>query len=342
MTKSWWAGRKFWLGLVCSAVFLFLAVRQADWAETIATLRPADLRLIGLGTALLLATFVVFAFRWRILLSASARLSVGDTFSYIMIGYLADTVLPLRLGDVARAALIGKRHGLSASLVLGSVLLERTLDVLTVLVLALGLSFIVDIPPVVRAGMTTLAGGALIALVGLFLLARNENRLPGLVARLPGFVPRASLQHLIGLIVRFAGGLRTLRDGRQLGQVLLLSGLAWALAGVGTICWVVAFHLPVPWYAGLFVLAVINLGAAIPSSPGGHRGIPLSGGAGPFRVGARQERGAGVCDRHARGERGGERGPGNCRLVAQRIRLRTIVTLERSARLKLSQCASFS
>lgn len=268
MTKAWWIERRFWLGLVFSALFLFLAVRQADWAKTVATLRPADLRLMGLGIALLLGTFVVFAFRWRVLLSASALLQVGDTFSYIMIGYLANTVLPLRLGDVARAALMGKRRNLGASLVLGSVMLERTLDVLTVLALALALSLIVDIPPVVRAGMTTLAGSALVALTGLFLLARNEDRLPGLVVRLPGFIPRTPSERVAGLVARFAGGLRTLRDGRQLGQALLLSGLAWALAGAGTICWVAAFHLPVPWYAGLFVLAVINLGGAIPSSPG--------------------------------------------------------------------------
>lgn len=266
--KSWWAQRKFWLGMVLSAIFLFLAIRQADWAKTITMLRLADLRLIGLGTTLLLGTFVVFAVRWQVLLSASARLPVGDTFSYIMIGYLANTVLPLRLGDVARAALMGKRHNLSTSLVLGSVMLERTLDVLTVLMLALGLSLVMDIPPVVRAGMITFAGGAVVALMGLFLLARNEDRLPGLVLRLSSFVPYTPMERLVGLVARFAGGLRTLRNGRQLGQALLLSGLAWALAGAGAICWVKAFHLPTPWYAGLFVLAVINLGAAIPSSPG--------------------------------------------------------------------------
>ncbi|MBM4431832.1 MAG: flippase-like domain-containing protein, partial [Chloroflexi bacterium] len=171
----------FWLGLAVSALFLALAVRRVDWAKTITTLRSADLRLIGLGMALLLGTFVVFAFRWRVLLSASARLPVGDTFSYIMIGYLANTVLPLRLGDVARAALMGKRRNLSASLVFGSVMLERVLDVFTVLVLALGLSLVMDIPTVVRAGMVTFAGSALVALVVLFVLAINEHRLPSLM-----------------------------------------------------------------------------------------------------------------------------------------------------------------
>jgi len=258
----------FWLGLLISAVFLVLAIRQVDWAGTIVTLSSASLPLLGLGMGLLVMTFTVFAIRWRVLLSSSARLPVRDAFSYIMIGYLANTVLPLRLGDVARAALMGRRHSISGSLVFGSVMLERVLDVLTLLVLALGLSLMMDIPPIVRASMMAFAGGALVALMGLFLLARNEDRLPGLVVRLPASAPRMLAERLVGLVARFAGGLRTLRNGRQLGQALFLSGLAWAVAGAATICWVQAFHLPTPWYAGLFVLAVINLGGAIPSSPG--------------------------------------------------------------------------
>jgi len=259
---------RFWLGLALSVAFLALAVRQADWSRTLATLAQADLLLIFLGAGLLVVTFVVFAFRWQVLLSSTARFPVRDTFSYIMIGYLANTVLPLRLGDVARATLMGRRPGVSASLVLGSIVLERLLDVLTVLVVALGLSLLMDIPPVVRAGMVTFAGGVLVALVGLLLLVHNEDRLPSLVVRLPAFARRMVAERFVELVAQFASGLRTLRSGRQLVVVLLLSGLAWAVAGAGTICWVKAFHLAVPWYAGLFVLAVINLGAVIPSSPG--------------------------------------------------------------------------
>jgi uncharacterized membrane protein YbhN (UPF0104 family) len=70
------------------------------------------------------------------------------------------------------------------------------------------------------------------------------------------------------LVERFAAGLGTLRDGRELGSVLCLSALAWAIAGTATVCYIAAFHLHAPWYAGFFVLTVTNLGSAIPSSPG--------------------------------------------------------------------------
>jgi uncharacterized protein (TIRG00374 family) len=263
-----WANRKFCLGVLSSAIFLTLAFQQVEWARTAATLRDANLVLASLGTGAALATLVTFAFRWRVLLSSTAELSVKDTFSYIMIGYLANIVFPLRMGEVVRAVLLGKRHGISPSLVFGSVVLERTLDLLTILILALAIFFIMDIPPAIRAGMMILAGAGLVLLVTLLFLAQSVNRVLGWVGRPSSVVPGILAERLAMLVERFAGGLAALRHGRELGLVLCLSALAWAIAGTATVSYLAAFHLHAPWYAGFFVLTVTNLGSAIPSSPG--------------------------------------------------------------------------
>jgi uncharacterized protein (TIRG00374 family) len=193
---------------------------------------------------------------------------VKDTFSYIMIGYLVNIVFPLRMGEVGRAVLLGRRHGIRASVVFGSVVLERTLDVLTVLMLALCVSFMMNIPPVVRAGMITFAAAGLAAFVALLFLARSGNRGLSSFGRLFGFAPGTLAARLAMLVARFTEGLGTLRDGREFGSVLCLSALAWAIAGTATISYIAAFNLHAPWYAGFFVLTVVNLGSAIPSSPG--------------------------------------------------------------------------
>jgi uncharacterized protein (TIRG00374 family) len=132
---------------------------------------------VGMGG--IVATYVVFAVRWRVLLSNTARVPVQHTFAYIMIGYLANAALPLRLGEVARAVLLGKRHGISASLVFGSVVLEQSLDVFVVLLLALGVSWLRDMPPVVRTGIGAFAGIGLMTLVSLVLLACTGTRFFG-------------------------------------------------------------------------------------------------------------------------------------------------------------------
>jgi uncharacterized membrane protein YbhN (UPF0104 family) len=125
------------------------------------------------------------------------------------------------------------------------------------------------VPLVIRTSIAIFAVGALLALIGLFILARGGDRLLSPLLRLLKWAPRALVERFVGLVTRFGAGLRTLTDARQLGLALMYSALAWAVAGAATVCYVMAFHLPVPWYAGLFVLVVVNLGGAIPSSPGG-------------------------------------------------------------------------
>ncbi len=255
-------------GIGVSAVFLYLAMRQVHWREAFNAVAQCDVRLLLAGLAFAGLTYGLFAVRWRVLLAAADELPVATAFSYVMIGYLANTVLPLRLGDVTRAALFGRKRQVSASLVLGSIVLERLLDISVILVLALALSLVIQFTPVVRLSIRLFAGGALGALVLLTLLVYHHQHLPGLVARLPRFVPRRPVDYALGLTERFAQGGQALRNFRQLVTAVGFSLLAWASAGLWTICYVRAFHIPGPWYAGLWVLAMVNLGGAIPSSPG--------------------------------------------------------------------------
>ena len=260
--------RRLWLGLMISVIFLYLALQQVDYSETAASLQRADWLLISVGVGSLVATFVGFAIRWRNLLRDAALLPVQDTFAYIMISYLVNTVLPLRVGDLTRAVLLGKRHSISTTLILGTVMLERVLDVFILLAMALALSLIIDMPLLVRAGIMTFAGGALIAFTSLFLLARIGSRFHNLIPMRPSFVHDAAVNRVSGLVTRFSDGLSTLRDGKQFILAIILSVLAWTIAGAGMVAYVKAFHLPAPWYAALLVLVVTNLGGAIPSSPG--------------------------------------------------------------------------
>lgn len=262
------AGRALWIGIACSGLFLFLAVRKVDWAQTGHALREADWRLLALGVLALVGTFALFAVRSTVLLRHAIPLRVRDAFSYILIGYLANTVLPLRLGDVARAVLVGREQRASRTLVLSSVVLERVLDIMTLLVVALALAGTVDMPSLVQAGLVAAAAAGLVAMALLLAIARSGDAVLARLLRVPlaaHWLPSGRLR-IMG--ARFADGLQALRSPRQFALAAALSGLAWLVCGAATAVFVAAFHLGAPWYAGLFVLVVINLGAAIPSSPG--------------------------------------------------------------------------
>lgn len=259
---------KFWIGVVLSLLFLGLAFRNVEWAGVGSSWRAARVDLLLLGTALLVGSWVIAAFRWRLLLSGVAGLRTRDTFAFIMIGYLANTVLPLRLGDLARASLIGRKKEIGISRALGSIAIERLMDVLMLVALTLALMRVLEIPAPIQAGLTGMVAAGLVGLVGLMAVSLNRKHLPRLTAFLAKVMPHRLADRVSTLLGNFSSGADVLHRPAGFLSVVALSALVWAIAGLAAWAWVAAFHLAVPWYAGFFVLVMVNLGSAIPSSPG--------------------------------------------------------------------------
>ena len=262
------ASVKSWIGLALSLLFLGLALRNVEWAGVWSSWRAARVDWLVLGTALLVGSWVVAAFRWRLLLSGVAGLRTRDTFAFIMIGYLANTVLPLRLGDLARASLIGRKREFGISRALGSIAIERLMDVLMLVALTLALMRVLEIPAPIQAGLTGMVAAGLVGLVGLMAVSLNRKHLPRLTAFLAKIVPHRLADRVTTLLGNFSSGADVLHRPAGFLAVVALSAGVWLAAGAGTLAWVTAFHLEVPWYAGFFVLVMVNLGSAIPSSPG--------------------------------------------------------------------------
>jgi glycosyltransferase 2 family protein len=263
-SKHWQVG----IGLLISAVFLFLAVRNIHWPEVWFAWQGARVDLLLLGALLLVACWGVSSVIWRVLLSPAPGLRVRDTFAYICIGFLANTVLPFRLGELARATLIGRKKGLGISRALGSIALGRVFDLLTLISIILVVALAMDIPPVIQTGLASLAFGGVVALLFLMFLAFHQERLPRFTAILTRIMPQRLAEKAITLVQNFSTGANVLRSPGRLMLVVALCVVGGSLSGITVLTWIRAFHLPVPWYGAFFVLVVVNLGSAIPSSPG--------------------------------------------------------------------------
>ncbi|HMP72840.1 MAG TPA: lysylphosphatidylglycerol synthase transmembrane domain-containing protein [Kiritimatiellia bacterium] len=259
---------KFWIGLLISGLFLYLALRDVAWSEVLASWRTAQVGGLVGGTLLLVGSWMISAVRWRILLAPSPGLRIRDTFAYITIGYLANTVLPLRLGDLARATLIGRNKGLGISRSLGSMAFERVLDLLTLLAITFALTLLMELPAMIQAGVASMTGLAFGALLFLVIMALNKKRLDLLTRLMSRFMPHHLAERVTTLATNFVSGVDVVHRPLRLIPVIVLSVMVWGCTGLATWVWVGAFQLAVPWFAPLFVLVVINLGSAIPSSPG--------------------------------------------------------------------------
>jgi len=265
MLRNW----RFWLGVAISIIFLVLALRGQDFGQIRRALGEADYRL--LPPALLLYFVGVWgrALRWRILLRPVGHFSASALYPIIVIGYMANNVLPLRLGELVRAYALRERAGAPASATLATIAVERLCDGLTMLGFLLFASLFIPLNAELRRlafVAATVFAVLLVVLVAVVLSNRLHDRLLGLAVRiLP--LPEALTARLIAVVEGFVKGLRVLRSGRDLAAVTLLSVLVWGFEAGLYLTIAPAFRLPVRPAGALLTTAVANLSTLIPSSP---------------------------------------------------------------------------
>jgi uncharacterized protein (TIRG00374 family) len=252
------------VGIACVAV----GIARLDWAETWSVFKRVDHLYLFIAILLLLICFSAFAERWRHLLDTTHAVPRRRFFGYLMIGYMMNAVVPMRPGDVIRATLLRQQHHIPIATALTSVLLERLFDVLTLVLLGLLLSFLVDLPGAVRVGLRTFSAVALIGTT--VLLGLSAERISGeRLARVTLFwAPPRVVAFLAARADQFVQALRVLRQRRRLPWILLADLVGWCACGLSMFAFTQALHIDVPWTAGFLILVATSLGAAIPGTPG--------------------------------------------------------------------------
>ncbi len=244
------------IGIPASAVFLFLAVRGADLGAVKQTLQDVRLGPLALAVVCIAAVYWLQAARWRRIAATSA--SQRQFVEMVVSGVAVNNVLPGRVGDLLRARWVS-RGAYSGGRGLATVVIDRGFDLLGLsLFLVATLPLVTDEPWVDRIVVGSLL--VLLALWGGILASRTYTRRQ----------PRARRSHR-GLARRFARDtLEGLSEplGTSRTMLLALSIAAWGTWAVAAILTARAVGIDLSFVDALFVTAAINLGVAIPSSPG--------------------------------------------------------------------------
>lgn len=258
----------FWLGLLISGVLLYLALRGVNLPQIWKVLQSTNYTLLALALGVGLAGHLVRAVRWGILLEDKPQVGLRFLFTSTMIGYLANNVLPARLGELARIYVLERKTGISKSRAAATVVLERLTDVLLLLGLVGLLSFFLPLPGLVRNGtqIATIGFGTL-AVVILFLAFRGKGLLRS-VAQTLGVGSQGLGRKVQGSLERFLDGLSVLHSRRQAVFALLFTLLIWGLEATTVRLVMHSLNLSLPWVATLFLLVVLSLSFVIPAAPG--------------------------------------------------------------------------
>src|SRR5262249_57632901 len=118
------------VGLLVTAGIVWLGLTRIDLSETVAAFAVVRVGFVLAGGGLIVAVIAIFAVRWRVLLPKSPSVPMRFVFCYLMIGCMMNAIIPLRVGDLLRAYLLGRRHGIAVSTTLSTVVVERIFHLL--------------------------------------------------------------------------------------------------------------------------------------------------------------------------------------------------------------------
>lgn len=265
---------KYLLGAILAAVLLWVVFRGVEPRRLLEALRGASVAGLVAGAVVMTAHNVFRVLRWRLLLTpVRTAVPFRPMFASVMVGYLTTWVLPGRLGEVVRPALLSSREGLPLGPCLGTVVADRVLDGAAIVVLfALGLL----VTPLegeaslhaaaLRTTALVMLGATLVPLAGLLGVSRIRGRIDGWAADRHGL-----LGWLARTLSSFAHGTEALRRPSLLLLAGLHSILAWLTISAGTWIGIRASGVSVPFPAVAVMMPLLAFGVAVPT-PGGAGG----------------------------------------------------------------------
>jgi hypothetical protein len=261
------------LGILISAVCLYLALRKVNWNEVATALRSAKYVYILPNAALVMLSMWMRAFRWRYMTDAIKRdISIGSLFASTMIGFMVNNVLPLRLGEIARPFSLSRKEQISRSAAFATIVVERVFDALSLFFIS---GLLVVFAPFLVDGNIALTRVLYIVLclhilvLGFLVLLRVKTPLAlRITGRFVAFLPERFRTRILEVMEKFVTGLGVFRSWRALAAVVLWSLSIWAIVGFSNYFIFRAFDLSVPWFAPYVVLVLVALAVMLPSSPG--------------------------------------------------------------------------
>jgi uncharacterized protein (TIRG00374 family) len=256
------------LGLLISLGLVWLLFAKTDLTALGRALGQANYLLLAPALAGYFGGVWVRCLRWRLLLAPVAEVPTRRLLKATLIGFTVNNLMVVRLGELVRALLLSRWQGVPPGATLGSIVIERLFDGLTlcaILVLA-WLSF--PLSPVLR--VTALFGGA-IFLAGtgvLTVAALLPDPSLRLIRLLTGRLPAALGERAYRLGLGFVDSLAVLRQGRTLVLVAGLSLLVWLGEASLYYFTMLGFGIEAGPLAALLGMAAANFGIMVPSLPG--------------------------------------------------------------------------
>jgi uncharacterized protein (TIRG00374 family) len=266
--------------LLLTVGLLWFFLRNADMPLVWAEMRRARPMLLVAAVAITAFTYVLRSLRWQYLLAPLGHTRFAIAFRTTVIGFAATFLLPARAGEVIRPYLLARHEHLPFTAAFATIILERLLDLITVLALFAFFVFTVDPASVtdpvalerVKVGGLIAAAGGAVALAVAFVAAGHPERLGRWALSIERVLPARIARIVASFVETFTQGLGVMRQPRRLLVSLALSVPLWISIAAGIWLTSLAFHITFPFVGSFLVMTILVVGVAMPT-PGAVGGF---------------------------------------------------------------------
>lgn len=271
--KRW----QFWVGILISLFFLWLALRGLKLDEFWQSVRSANYWWILPGVAVYFIGVWVRAWRWHYLLGPIKKIPTRTMFPVTCIGYMGNNIYPARAGEVLRAVILKRREGVPISASLATIIVERIFDG----VVMLGFVF-VNLPELAKVAtadsgfvgniqdFALIGTGLFIGALIVFILAAMFPQVTAKIGQwfIDRILHKRFREQTSDVMLKFLDGLASLRSPVNVLMVFITSILIWLLETVKYWFVMHAFTFEVSFFALMLLNGVANLATTIPAAPG--------------------------------------------------------------------------
>jgi glycosyltransferase 2 family protein len=253
--------------LLLAVGFGYLTMRDVRFSAAWRALQTSDYWWLIPAFGAFVAATLMRAMRWRSLFARDRRPPRGPVIAATMIGYLFNNIMPARAGEAARVVALTQRAGTPPAEIVGTVVVERAYDVLSILIIFFcAAPWLPRVswfgPAAVFAAVLTVVFAAAI-----WVLAVHGDRPLRFVLRPLARLPRLSTEWVERFSVELATGLSGLRDRRVALEAFVWSIAIWLVSALWAWLVLLAFQPELDFAAGVLVIVALGLAMILPSPP---------------------------------------------------------------------------
>jgi uncharacterized protein (TIRG00374 family) len=251
-------------GFIISIVLLYLSLRGIDHRQFAETIKRADIVYAFLPLMFILSSISLCSLRWMRVVGYNTRFP--DAFMALLIGLFINNVLPARIGEVARGYALSKRIGVPFTYAVSTVFIDRVFDLLGLLLITFVFFPGQALPAYVSKALYVLVAIFTACVAALFLISQEKVAL-----KITGYFQKHHkpfLNKLAKRIFEIHENLRRIRTPGKLSLFVIITVANWFSMAMALYFSLKTFGISLPFVYVPFICAILQMGLAVPSSPG--------------------------------------------------------------------------